>query len=234
MLLCSLDFETTGLDSANDRVTEVGAVLYSTTRDRQLMTKGYFVDNETPISKEITDITGISTSMIDKFGLSSRSALDDLLNMIDMSEAVIGQNILDFDWPFLKNWCIREKQDLPDRLIIDTRMDLPGVVSKHLGYMCADAGFLNPFPHCAISDALSVIRLVADHDIEAVIARAKSPRVSLVADVDFDHNHLAKQRKYAWNPDRKVWFKNLKEMDVDDEVKNAPFNVMKVDWIPFH
>jgi DNA polymerase-3 subunit epsilon len=234
MLLCSIDFETTGLDFNTDRVTEVGAVLYSTTRNRQLMTKGYLVDNEIPVSAEITDITGISTPMIDKFGLSSRTALDDLLNMIDMSEAVIGQNITDFDWPFLKSWCLREKQDLPDRLVIDTRMDLPGVESKHLGYMCADAGFLNPFPHCAISDALSVIRLVSDHDIDAVLARANSPRVTLVADVDYDHKHLAKKHKYMWKDERKVWFKNLKELDVNDEVKNVPFNVAKVDWIPFH
>ena len=36
MILLSLDFETTGLDPANDRVIEVGAVLWSTAQHRVL------------------------------------------------------------------------------------------------------------------------------------------------------------------------------------------------------
>lgn len=234
MLLCSLDFETTGLDPDKDRVIEVGAVLYSTTRKQQLMTKGYFVDHEIDIPKEITEITGISKSMIDKFGLSPRTALDDLINMIDMAEAIVGQNVIDFDMWFLKNWCQRDGQELPDRLVIDTKTDLPGVESKHLGYMAADAGFLNPFPHRAVSDCMTVLRLVSMHNIDEVVVRAKSPRLTIAADVDFNHNQLAKQRKYKWDPDRKVWYKQLKEVDLDAEVKSAPFNVMKIDWIPFH
>src|SRR5579863_13523 len=135
MLLLSLDFETTGLDPNSDRVIEVGAVLYSTTLDQQLMTQGYLVDHEMPISPEITRITGIRKQMIDKFGLSSKYGLELLLNMIDLSEAIIGQNVVDFDMAFLRNWVLQEKETLPERLVIDTTTDLPGAEPKHLGYM---------------------------------------------------------------------------------------------------
>lgn len=230
LLLLSLDFETTGLDSNSDRITEVGYVLYSTGHHRPMMAKGYFVDNEVPVSKEITDITGITKGMIDKFGLSSKDALTDLLNAIDMCDAVVGQNIIDFDRGFLVNWVLREKEELPERLWIDTKTDLPGVEPKHLGYMAADAGFLNPFPHQAISDCMTVLKLVdsSKFTIEQVVERAKSPRVTLQALVSFDNKDQAKKHKYQWDSDTKVWHKTMKELDVEDELKKVPFKTQKI------
>lgn len=234
MLLLSLDFETTGLDKNSDRVIEVGAVLYSTTQGQQLMTQGFLVDHEVPISAEITKITGIKKGMIDRFGLSSKTGLTMLLNMVDMCEAIIGQNIVDFDMEFLNNWVLREKEILAPRLIIDTKTDLPGAESKHLGYMAADHGFLNPFPHRAVSDCMTVLKLVSFYDIDQVVARAKSPRVYLAAGVDYNNNDLAKKRGYRWNKDRKVWWKVIKEMELEMETKEAPFDVARIEPVPFH
>lgn len=236
MLLLSLDFETSGLAPDADKVLEVGAVLYSTAQDQQLMTQGYLVDHEIPVPPEITKLTGIRKGMIDKFGLSSKTALTTLLNMIEMCEAIVGQNVLDFDMKFLASWAKAEGETVPERLVIDTKTDLPGVVSKHLGYMAADAGFLNPFPHRAVSDCMTVLRLVSMHNIDDIVVRAKSPRVTLAADVSFDNNHLAKERGYYWGPSRgfeeKVWFKLIKELELEKEAKEAPFNISKVELTP--
>lgn len=237
MLLLSLDFETTGLDPNSDRVIEVGAVLYTTSYDQQLMTQGYLVDHEVPISAEITKITGIRKGMIDTFGLSSKTGLTMLLNMVDLCDAVVGQNIIDFDIPFAKNWCLREKEEWPERLLIDTKTDLPGVESKHLGYMAADAGFLNPFPHRAVSDCMTVLKLVSAHNIDDVVALAKSPRVTIAASVNFQNNHLAKQLKYRWSPERKIWYKVIKEVDYEKELKAAAgvsVDIRRVEPVGFH
>lgn len=234
MLLLSLDFETTGLDRNSDRVTEVGAVLHSTAQKRDMMVQGYFVDNEVPISDEITRITGIKKGMIDKFGLSPKVALTTLLNMIDLCDAIVGQNIIDFDLPFLENWAAREKETIPPRLVIDTKTDLPGVEAKHLGYMAADHGFLNPFPHNAVPDCMTVLKLVSFYDIEQILVRAKSPRVYLQALVDYDNNHLAKKLQYKWNPDMKIWWKVIKELDLETETKAAQFDVQRIAPVPFH
>lgn len=241
MILLSLDFETTGLDANSDRIIEVGAVLYSTSLDQTLMSKGYFVDNEVPITKEIVEITGIRKGMIDKFGLSSKQALSDLLYMVSECEAIVGQNIVDFDMPFFVNWANREKENLPERLVIDTKTDLPGVEAKYLGYMAADAGFLNPFPHRALSDCLTVLKLISLHDgkrypttIDDIVTRAKSPRVTIAAKVSFENNHLAKKRSFRWSPERKIWFKVIKELDLESETKQASFDIARVEPIPFH
>lgn len=229
MIIASIDFETSGLDAAQDRVTEVGAVLYSTGAGRILSTDGYLIDNQIPISADITRITGIHKNMIDTVGVSSKEGLQRLLNLIDISDAIAGQNVIDFDLRFLENWCTREKEDFPkDRLVIDTYTDLPGVEGKHLGYQAADHGFLNLFPHGAVTDCLTVVKLISMHDIEKILERAKSPRVTIQALVSYDNNALAKARKYRWNPELKVWYKVVKEMDFAQEAKDAPFGIKRI------
>lgn len=234
MLIAFFDFETDGLDREQNRITEAAAILYTTTFKRVVMAESFLVDNEVEIPKIITDLTKINKPMIQKFGLTSEDALARLNNYFDMADAVAGANIIEFDLPFYKNWCLREGEEPIEKLAIDIKTDLPGVESKHLGYMAADAGFLNPFPHAALPDAWTVLRLVEMHDIEKVVERAKSPRVYLKAHVSFDTNYLAKERKYGWNPERKVWYKVVKELDVEAEGKNAAFDISRIEPIPFH
>ena len=234
MLIAAFDFETTGLDRNQDRVTEVGAILYSTTRKHPLMSEGYLVDNEIKIPKVNTDLTGISNGMVEKFGLSSADALARLQNIFDLAETIAGKNIRDFDLPFYKNWCLREKVDPIEKPVIDIETDLPGVQQNKLSYMMADHGKLNPFPHQALCDALSVLCLIEEHPLDKVMERANSPRLALQAMVTFDTNYQAKEAKYRWDPSAKVWYKNLKEQDVEAETKAVPFDVKRISYIDQH
>lgn len=234
MILLSLDFETTGLDRDKDRITEVGAVLWTTSFDRALACDAYLVKTEVPVAAEVERLTGVTNGMLKKFGMDSRAGLERLMKLYQQCDAVIGQNIKRFDKPFFINWCVRELGLEPeDKLYIDTRTDLPGVESKHLGYMAADAGFINPFPHNAISDCLTVLRLSSMHDIEVVAARAKQPEVVLQADVSYNTNQLAKARKYSWAPaPLKMWWKAVKQNEVAEEIEAARvagFNAVQVD-----
>lgn len=229
MILLSLDFETTGLDPVEDRVIEVGAVLYSTNLDQSLETAGYLVNPDRKLTPEITTLTGITNSMVNKFGLGSKTALEKLLNMVEFADAFIGQNIIRFDKPFLENWTAREDETLPARLFIDTRTDLPGVESKHLGYMAADAGFLNPFPHRAVSDCMTVLKLVSMHNIDDVVALAKQPTVVLLSQTSIEEKDLAKKRKYQWSPTFRVWWKAFKQSQIEKEASEAPFKVIQSD-----
>ena len=51
----------------------------------------------------------------------------------------------------------------------------------------------------------------------------------LKANVNYDSNKLAKERKYRWNGDRKIWWKSFKSADVEKETKEASFDVSVVD-----
>jgi len=225
MILLGADFETTGLSPDADRIIEVGALLYSTGQKKCLESSGYLVKSDVLVPELITKLTGITQAAVDKFGYGSRDALEALLDLMVQADAIVGQNIIQFDKRFLERWAQREGLAIPNKLWIDTRTDLPGVDSKHLGYMAADAGFLNMFPHSALADVQTVIKLVGMHDINKVVERAQSPTVVLLAHQRIEDNSLAKARKFLWNPDYKVWWRVTKQMDIDELVKEAPFNI---------
>ena len=225
MIILAFDLETTGLDPVADRPIEVGAIVYSTGKKRCLESAGFLVKTDVPIPEKITGITGIDQAAVNHFGFSSPDALEHLLELADLADAFIGQNIIRFDKRFLENWCKRENRTMPNKLWIDTYTDLPGVEAKHLGYMAADAGFLNPFPHQALSDCQTVIKLFAMHDINTVIERAQSPTIVLLAHQAKNDNELAKARKFRWNSEYKIWWKTVKELDKATEMTGAPFNI---------
>lgn len=223
MILLGMDYETTGLSPDTDRIIEVGAILWSTSQHKCLESQGYLVKSEVPVSPKITELTGISQAAVDKFGYNSRDALETFLDLAEQADAFVGQNIIQFDKRFLEAWAAREKLKVPDKLWIDTRTDLPGVESKHLGYMAADHGFLNLFPHSALADVQTCIKLASMYDINKVIERAQSPNVILIGHQPQADNSLAKERKFRWNPFYKIWYKVVKQMDLDAEVKAASF-----------
>lgn len=225
MIILSLDFETTGLSPDADRVIEVGAILYSTAQKKCLESSGYLVQSDVSVSARITELTGITQAAVDKFGYDSTNALEPLLDMVDQADAFIGQNVIRFDKRFLEAWAKRASRTVPNKLWIDTRTDLPGVESKHLGYMAADHGFLNLFPHSALSDCQTVLKLASFYDIDEVVKRAQSPTIILVSHQKFEDNELAKARKFRWNPDYKIWWLTAKQLDVDQIAKEAPFDV---------
>lgn len=224
MILCALDFESTGLDVVNDRVTEVGAILYSTNQKRTLEISGYLVKSDKPISTEASKLTGITQAAIDKFGYQSADALDALLDLMAQADAIIGQNVIQFDKCMLESWAQRENKAIPNKLWIDSRIDLE-IEGKHLQYMCADEGWLNLFPHSAVSDCQSVLKLISTRDINKIVERAQSPTIVILAHQKREDNELAKKRKFRWNPEYSAWWRAIKQMDLDEIVKEAPFNI---------
>jgi DNA polymerase III epsilon subunit-like protein len=222
----ALDFESTGLDFVKDRIIEVGAVLWSTGQRKCLESQGFLVKSDVPVSAEITKITGITQSAVDKFGYDSAGSLETVMDLIASADAVIGHNVTRFDRKMLYAWAAREGiNDLPDMLWIDTFTDLPDTFATKLGYMAADSGFVNLFPHSALTDCLTVLKLVEKYDIEKVIERAKSPMVVVQAHQDRGQNELAKKAKFRWRPETKQWWKFVKEIDLEAFAKDLPFDV---------
>lgn len=232
MIWLSFDVETTGLDVNNDRVIEVGAILYSTGQHRILESAGFLVKTDVPISKEVTDITHIHPVALDKFGYESKAALDNVLVMAHLADAIIGHNILRFDKRVVEAWCIREHRTIDngpyvEKLHIDTMTDLPQE-GKKLSYMALEAPkpFINPFPHAAITDALTVICLADQYDTDLIVKRAKSPTLVVQSHQVRNANDDAKKFKFRWNPDRKIWWKAIKAIDFEEYQKhNMPFEI---------
>jgi DNA polymerase III epsilon subunit-like protein len=228
MILLSLDFETTGVDRQNDEVIELGAVLYSTGQHKCLDNLGVLVKTDRVITPKITKITGITKAALDKFGYESRTALDLTLEMVLAADYIIGYNVRRFDREILWSWVKRENRLLPEKLWVDLYADLPWQVPMgKLSHVAADHGILNLFPHSALADCQTVLALGGKYDWDMLVKRAQSPIVILRSRQGRNENDLVKEApfKFRWNPDKKIWWKPVKQQDVDEVINAAGFEI---------
>jgi DNA polymerase III alpha subunit (gram-positive type) len=229
MILLAFDLETTGLNITDDRPIEVGLILHSTGQNRTLESTSFLVKSDVVVSTEVTEITGITQAAVNKFGYDSESGLRTVQEWFENADAIIGHNVLRFDKRVLDAWVKRHGASLPDKLWIDTMTDIPGVAGEKLGYMAANHGFLNLFPHGALADCQTVLKMASMYNIDEIVKRANTPTIVVRAHQDKNHNQDAKKQKFRWNPDYKIWWKAVKQTDVEELSKVCPFDISIAD-----
>lgn len=234
MIYCSLDFETTGVNIVSDRPIEYGGILYSTSQRKCLDNLGMLIKTDLPITQEITKITGITKPALDRFGYESREILPLVIDMIDASEVVIGYNSRRFDYYILTEWAKRENMQIPERPWIDLFYDMPWQVpTGKLSHVAADHGILNLFPHSALADAQTVLAIAAKYDENILLQRSQSPVIVLRSLAPREANDQVKKMKFRWNPSNRIWWKPVKQQDVDEIVQSCPFGVtIEKNWTP--
>jgi len=228
MRLLALDLETTGFDFTKDRIIEIGYALWDT--KQVLVTEAKYVFREDyPASNDnAARAHGITVETLKEFGQDPKSVFSSLFRSIGLwgVDYLVGHNLREFDWPFVLSEAKKEALTAPGVSLLDTKDDLPhdGVPdSNKLKYLAADAGFLNPFPHRALFDALTCIKLLEKFDIESVIRYSKIPTITIEARVKFDDREKAKLRKFFWEPGTKRWLKKIKETELESEKSQASF-----------
>jgi len=234
VILLSYDVETTGLDKQKDRIIEIGLALYSTGQRKILESTSFLVQSDVPISAEVTEITGITQAAVDKFGYDPGDALDSFIDFAQQAEAIIGHNVIKFDRPITENAAKRLSRVLPEKLWIDTMTDIPNVKGEQLITMCAKVGILLTGAHSALVDAMGVLGMAQFHSqdsaksFEKMAERAMSPIVLLQSHQDRNSNADAKKFQFRWNPNFKLWWKPVKEMDVEALANQVPFKMSRL------
>jgi DNA polymerase-3 subunit epsilon len=243
VLICGLDFETTGLIDGDKipSVVELGMVVWDTDLHLPIKMMGFLVDPGPDVSwnsgdeqfgaKFAGDINGLSPEICTKYGYGSEKALRQLLGWYQPAEYACAHNGLTFDRLILKAWAEKYGYDWqPNKVWIDTSIDieLPPKMSTRLTYMACDHGFLNPFPHRALLDVLTMMQILDRYDLGPILEMAKSPTLQIKAVVEYDDRELAKARGYRpkYENDRfKMWTKSIKECKLAQEREEAPFPV---------
>ncbi len=230
MRLLALDLETTGFDPSIDRIIEIGYVLAD--NGRVLVAEGKFLFSEDypPSNSAAQEAHGISPETLKEFGQDPKDVIASFYRSVGLwgVDYLVGHNIRDFDWPFLAAESKRLGVEAPQVKLIDTRHDLPHNEtpdSHKLKYLAADAGFLNPFPHRAMFDALTCIKLLERFDLGSVIAYSLVPTITIEARVKYDDREKAKLRKFFWDAPSKRWLKKIKETDLELERSLASFQI---------
>ena len=236
MIILSTDVETTGVDKVNDRITEIGLVLYSTGQKRVLESSGFLVRPEgVPITPEVTEITGITQIAVDTFGYSQEDAIKEFAAAAQTADAIFAHNGERFDRRVIENTAKRLGLTLPEKLWVDTMTDIPGVKGEQLVTMCAKAGFVYD-AHGALADCAAVVKLTQYHDAKSsqssydkMLERAQSPTVVILSHQGRDkaENKAARKAGFRWNGDFKIWWKPVKDMDVSELASKVPFDISR-------
>jgi len=245
-LVTLLDFETEVLepfDATKMRIIEIGAVLWDTKRHYPVLPITRLVwSPEHTFHPKITEITGLTLSDLETYGTPPAYALGKLVKLLKKGEAVVAHNGTAFDKVVLECDGARHNVEIPKLPWVDTTIDLPfpkKIETRKLEFLAPSHGFLNPFAHRAMFDALTMGRILSHYDWETVLANSKIPsvRVRAVIAKPFGPTEvqgkkeveLAKGRGYRFEKDSMgngLWIKRIKENQFKEEEEAAPFKVV--------
>jgi DNA polymerase-3 subunit epsilon len=216
MLILGIDFETTGLDPKQDRIIEVGAVLWDWEAGAPLQLFSSIVDPERPIPEEITKITGITDELIGKYGQTEAKGLSDLRFLFGCADYAMAHNGTAFDKLFFDAAIERLGWINSTKTWLDTKTDIKypeHITTRNLRHLASEHEFLNPFSHRAVFDVLTMLRVASQYSLSEIIARANEPTLFVQALVSFNEKDLAKARGYYWCAPQKVWWRTFKQSD---------------------
>jgi DNA polymerase-3 subunit epsilon len=238
------DLVYSGVDVKTDRVTEIGAVLWDWEKQQPVKIFSELINevDHLPITKEIEELTGISDDLLEKWGAKGtliHEKLQELAGLFDKADAIMAHNGTGYDIPMLEAMFARYDMKMPEKIWIDTMTDIkfPRLMTGRSMALLEHAhGFINPFPHRAVTDVLSMLKIASQYDGERIMKLASSPKVTLVAALnapdwknkaavkEFNEvkNKVAKSR-FKWDPSKKQWTKEVHKVLLDEGKLNFDF-----------
>jgi len=239
MRVLGIDFETTGTSPTADRVIEIGAVLWDTDRKQPLHMVNQLIkhaaNENVVVSQFIQDLTQIRPADIQDCGVPPLRAFQALVELLPLCEYVVAHNGNDFDKPFFEAEVSRlglsEGVAQKQRPWIDTRTDVPyprKMIARNQDYLCREHGVTNYFAHRALFDALAMLQVLSQYDIQEIVVRSRLPMIVVTAKVTYEDREKAKARFFHWEPQTKRWLKSIKECDLADERAESGFEVEPV------
>lgn len=145
-----VDLEMTGLHARTDRILEIGAVKIKEGKQENFHR---MVNPRMEISKEVTELTGITNDMV-KDGCEPEQAAAEFRDFAE-GFPLVGHNLI-FDYSFLKQ-CLVNHRGTFEKDGIDTlklaRKFLPEAEKKTLDYLCAYLQIERSRNHRALEDA---------------------------------------------------------------------------------
>lgn len=154
------DIETTGLDTDNDRIIELGAV--RVVNGEVIGVFDRLINPGITISDLITSINGISNDMV-KDADYPGVVLSDFNRFISGVEFLVGHNAYYFDYPFVqsefkRNFINHDKIYVKDTMFL-AKKKIPRLRSYSLKNLTEHFGIINQTAHRALSDVYATFEL---------------------------------------------------------------------------
>lgn len=250
MKVLAIDFESTGLLTGEDAITEIGAVLWDVEKKKPIHLLSlfcwddYLASRMTPETVKMMDeLCGLSPETLQRYGKSTTEQINELeaLICVDEPEYICAHNGENFDRPLLMATLKRlgmQGAILAQIPWLDTRNDIPFVKepdSRKLKHLALDIGVINHFPHRAVTDVLTMCLVLSNYDINAVIEYSKIPFITVRMMVEFNDRQFAKDQRFSWENlgDKKYpkcWVKRIKFNKLaEEQAKAGSFKVVQIE-----
>lgn len=229
-LVLGYDLETTSADPETCQIVEMGLVFWDTELKSILIAESLLVRGA-KISPENQAIHGITEPMCETVGLYERDAVRKFLDYAQVSY-IVSHNGNKFDNIIMKRLFKQYGVTFLDKGWIDTITDIPypdSIKTRKLTHLAAEHGFINPFPHRALFDVMTMLKVMSFYDFDEIVQLSKEKILRVVAKVEFNQREKAKARGYNWDTVMKVWYKDMKESHYNYEKLDAPFEIIVQD-----
>lgn len=179
--------------------------------------------------------------------LISHNAPYDKKMLTDYLDRTYGRGEIAFEYAGWHNGMVKNKLwndsladiTLKEKLWIDSLTDIifpPHFQSKSLAMLEYQHGFINPFPHRALTDCLSLLKIVSHYDLGQMVELAKSPMVELVAMITPPSNWKNEQELNAFNKRKAkisqagfIWYPELKQWKLSVKQKLLDMGLVGID-----
>ena len=231
------DLVLSGVNTITDRVIEIGAVLWDWPSSQPVKILSELINevDHLPITEEVEDLTGINDKMLEDWGAKGteiHEILKNLASLMEKADYLMAHNGSGYDYPMLNAMFKRYDLEMPEKVWIDTMNDIEyprKLQGRSLALLEHGHGFINPFPHRAVTDVLSMLKVAGQYSLARMAKMASSPMVTLVASLrapnwkdpaavqEFNEikNKVAKSR-FRWNPGNKEWTKEVHKVLIDE------------------
>lgn len=174
----------------NSWLTEIGMALYDTDMGEQpVLTYNFLINEGKGVSKDAEEYTGISPALIEKYGKKPEEIVNQIVEFLKLGDFIVAHNGERADRPWLKHFLIRhlgidKLKELGPLNWIDSSTDIEfpkNCRAKSLMYLTSFHEFANPFPHRALTDVMSMMKVFFKYPLDRIVEISKSERIILVA-----------------------------------------------------
>lgn len=237
MLLLGLDLETGGAFNAppeTNFITEIGLVLWDTEFSQPVDLVSLLLKPDHQVAPESAEYTGISNELLERHGHPADiRTLQPIAKLMKKADYIVAHNGREFDRPLIEAVFTRFALKMPATPWLDTQYDVDyprNCVSRSLIYLAGFHGMVNPFPHRAVTDVLTMFTILNHYDIQKVIANSQRKWLIIQANVSYDERDKAKEKGFRWQSDggrtyEKSWVKRVREEQLAALQTDCDFNL---------
>lgn len=224
------DTECNSLDTEKGFVQELAWAIYDLSSWRLLKSQSSLARWNTVYDVEpgAFAATNLTREFCESHGAPAHYLFTEFLSDAYDVDYVCGHNVIVYDIPMMtsniKRACLFEAKNshFMEKHVIDTLIDCPYPATQKilaLKYLALDHGYVLSDAHQAIADVFACKAILSKYDFEKVLEISKTPVVTITCKPDWNNlegRGLVKNARFYWNPDRKLWFKSIREFYLND------------------